>query len=82
MNDDNYSAYPREKEVLLVEGCPVCVLDVEELTITQDHPSWAPYRGKEIVVIYLYHASHEYQDSSNDSNEINVSFAGHPEGSI
>ena len=82
MNDDKYSAYPREQEVLLVEGCPVCVLDVEEVTITHEHPSWAPYKGKEIVIIYLYHASHDNGDSSNNSNDITVSYAGHPEGSI
>lgn len=69
MNNPSYSAYPNEQEVLLVEGCPVLVLDVEEILINNDHESFKMYNGKTVVLIHCYHPSHENLDSSVDENE-------------
>ena len=59
LNNAGYSAYPAEQEVLLNEGCPVCVLDVEEVVIKNEDETFSPYNGKSVVLVYLYNPSHD-----------------------
>ena len=54
LSDSRYSAYPNEEEYLLVEGCPVRVLQIADMVITNSHPAVARYNGKTITVFYLY----------------------------
>ena len=57
MNNEAYSAYPSEAEVLLCEGCAVFVLTVDfgfKVDACQvGHMS--PYHGKEVTIVNLFH---------------------------
>lgn len=61
LNDSKYSAHYQEKEVLLAEGTPMVVLDVEEIQMDRFDrrtsvydPFWDDYSGKTLTVIYLF----------------------------
>ena len=57
MNNEAYTAYPSEGEVLLVEGCSVHVLAFQENFELKNHTSCGmeKYNGRKINIIYLYH---------------------------
>ena len=61
LNDSKYSSHYQEKEVLLAEGTPVVVLDVEEVQMDRFDrrtsiydPFWDDYSGKTITIVYLF----------------------------
>ena len=55
MNNDAYSAFPSEGELLVAEGCSVFVLDVEkDIVIKNDRPSFSSFNGHKLTVIYLF----------------------------
>lgn len=55
LNNEAYTAYPYEKEVLLSEGCKVYILKVEKkVRITNTHVSYSNYHGKLINIIHLF----------------------------
>ena len=57
MNNEAYSAYPSEAEVLLSEGCAMFVLAVDTGFMIENTVggAMAPFNGKEMTVIHLYH---------------------------
>lgn len=56
MNNEAYSAYPSEGELLLMEGCPVWILAVEsDIKIENTSKNFEKYNGKVITVIHMYH---------------------------
>lgn len=57
MNNDNYTAYPHEQEVLLFEGCSAWVLSVHwDYHINNEFQSMKKYNGEKITLIHLFHA--------------------------
>ena len=54
MNNEAYTSYPVEREMLLTEGCGVYVLLVEEVVIENEHAAWADFNGKTITIVHLY----------------------------
>ena len=58
MNNEAYTAYPAEDEVLLSDGCPMFVLSVDKgfkITNTGDG-EMSEFDGKVITIVHLYHA--------------------------
>ena len=60
MNSHLYSAYPEEREILLMEGTPVAVLGVEQFRFDENvdtkDPILKEFENKEIDIVYLFHA--------------------------
>ena len=54
LNSANYSAYPQEEEVLLVEGTTIFVLNVEEITIQNPNSGFENFNGQNITIIHLF----------------------------
>lgn len=64
LNDTKYSAHYQEREVLLAEGTPMVVLDIEEVQMDRFDrrmsvydPFWDDFSGKTITVIYLFNTN-------------------------
>ena len=55
LNNEAFSAYPYEQEVLLKEGCFVYALKIDEIVIKNKHDDFTEYNGKTVTVIYLVH---------------------------
>jgi len=56
MNNEAYTAYPSESEVLLTEGCDIYVLAVDhDVKISNFEGQIGVYNGKEISVVHLFH---------------------------
>ena len=55
MNNECYSAYPSENELVLKEGCPVQILYIMEVTVQNKDPAFKFYNGHRMAVIGLYH---------------------------
>ncbi len=55
MNNEAYTSFPVEREILLVEGCGVWVLEVEEnVIIDNNHADFSRYNGKVITIVHLF----------------------------
>ena len=55
MNNEAYTSYPGENEILLREGCEVFVLDIEDgVEIINPFPSFKKFNGKVFTIVYLY----------------------------
>ena len=54
MNNEAYTAYPAEREIILQEGIQVYVLGLETIIIENDHLTFKAYNKKEISVIHLF----------------------------
>ena len=55
MNNSAYTSFPVESETLLVEGCQVKILAVEQTVIENDHDDFEKYNGKAITIVHLFH---------------------------
>ena len=56
MNNEAFTAYPSEGELLLMEGCHVYVLAVEKgVQIANEHEGMQQYNGQTVTLIHLYH---------------------------
>ena len=55
MNNDLYSKYPDEYELLLQEGCKVWVLEFDEDILIQNEYNMKKYHDKNITIIHLFH---------------------------
>ena len=56
MNHEAYTAYPSEGEMLLMEGCAVYVLAVEDgVRIHNKSETMKDYDGKSVTVVHLFH---------------------------
>ena len=53
LNNEAFSAYPCEGEILLREGVLVYILDFDQVEINNRHKSFAQYTGKTVTVIYM-----------------------------
>lgn len=54
--NEAYTAYPYEREFLLVEGCNLWVIAVDpELKIENSHTGMSRLNGRTITVIHLFH---------------------------
>ena len=54
LTDKRFSVYPEEQEVLLMEGFPVYVLDIQDgFEIENKNEQLKKYDGKKITIIYL-----------------------------
>ena len=61
MNNDAYSAFPGEGEILLTEGIAVYVLDIQnDVKIQNRHESMKEYDEKIIKIIHLFHETSTY----------------------
>lgn len=59
MNNEAYTAFPCERETLLMEGCIVYILGVErEVLIKNRYESFSEYKGKTLTLIHLFHPSY------------------------
>ena len=55
-NNEAYTAYPSEAEVLLTEGCEINVLAVDyNVKISNTLGQIGFYNGKEMTVVHLFH---------------------------
>ena len=54
LNGEKYSAYPQEKEVILLDGTQVVVLKVEEVTISNTDREFYHLNGKPLTIIHLF----------------------------
>ena len=55
MNNEAYTSYPSESEILLRDGAFTYILGVEEdIVIQNDHTSFAKYNGKTISIVHLF----------------------------
>ena len=58
MNNEAYTAYPSEAEVLLCEGCEIWVLGVDKsVKISNNEGQIAPFNGQQMTVVHLFHQS-------------------------
>jgi len=55
LNNEAFSSYPCEQEVLLAEGCRVYAVGVEDIVIKNKHKDFDEYNGKSVTLIYLVH---------------------------
>ena len=56
MNNEAYTAFPTEREILLQEGVGVWVLAVEkDVMIDNPHAAFAPFNGKALTIVHLCH---------------------------
>ena len=56
MNNEAYTAYPSEAEVLLTEGCPINVLAVDYgVKISNALGQIGFYNGRQMTVVHLFH---------------------------
>ncbi len=54
MNNEAYTSYPVESEILLMEGCYFYVLAVEKnVIIDNNHPDFEDFNGKSITILHL-----------------------------
>lgn len=57
MNNEAYTAYPYEGEILLMDGATVNVWDVEtSIVINNKDPSMIEFDGLMITYVHLFHA--------------------------
>ena len=57
MNNEAYTSYPEEGEVLFMDGCRCTVLAVEHgVKVENTTEAMADYNGKTISIVYLLHA--------------------------
>ena len=55
MNNEAYTAYPCEREILVTEGKQVYILSVDRGVVIQNpNASFAKYNGKTLNVVYLF----------------------------
>ena len=54
MNNEAYTSFPDESETLLVEGCEVDILAIEDVVIENQHASFTNFTGKPITIVHLY----------------------------
>lgn len=58
LNNEAYTAYPSEGEVLLQEGCKVFVLGVQkDVEINNTHESFKKFNGQKLIVVHMFHIS-------------------------
>ena len=56
MNNEAYTAYPSESEVLLCEGCKIYVLGIDYgVKIENNEGEIAKYNGQQMTVVHLFH---------------------------
>ena len=56
LNNGAYTPFPAEREMLLMEGVAVWVLEVEEsIYIDNDHDSFTKFNGSTLTIVHLYH---------------------------
>lgn len=68
MNNEAYSAYPREAEFLLMEGCNVYILDIEhDHKIDNSSFSMLNYNGKTLTIIHMFHHPYDWLIISNNN---------------
>ena len=72
LNNEGYTAYPLEQEVLLVEGCEVIVLDVQKYQLNNIHPKFAPFKGKTFTLIHAFLPDINYQDKSKGNSSVSL----------
>ena len=55
MNKPEYSAYPKEAEMLLEEGCQLRILGIEEnVAVKNKHAHLKKFYNKKVMVIYVF----------------------------
>lgn len=56
LNNEAYTAYPSEGEVILMEGFAVTVLEVEKkVKVKNTFKSMKKYNGLTLTIVYLFH---------------------------
>ena len=55
LNRKEFTAYPYEEEILLSEGCPAFILDIErDIKIENSNDIFKVFKGRPITVIHMY----------------------------
>ena len=55
MNNTAYTSYPREQEILLMDGIRVYVLAVEhDVVIDNDNDAFSFFNEKKVTIIHLF----------------------------
>ena len=60
LNSCQFSAYPKEKEVLIIDGAEMYVVGTEDIYINNESSGdefWQPFNGKTVTVIYLFNTA-------------------------
>lgn len=54
LNNEAYTAYPAEGEVLLTDGCVMRVLGIQkDVLIDNPYPTFSKFNGKKLTIIYM-----------------------------
>ena len=63
LSDERYSAFPAEKEFLLMEGFDVLIINVDnDYVIENKVPGFEAYNSKTVTIVYLYNYMEETTD--------------------
>ena len=54
LNGEKYSAYPLEKEVILLDGTQVAVMKVEDVKVNSNDEDFMRLNGKTLTFIHLF----------------------------
>ena len=54
MNNEVYSSYPSEGEILLKESAIIDILGHDEVEIKNKHPLMRSFTGKKVTVIHIF----------------------------
>ena len=58
MNNESFTSYPAEGEILLQEGCAVYILAINrDRQIKNSYKGMEKYNGKSITIVHLFHDS-------------------------
>lgn len=56
MNNEAFTAFPSEGELLLSEGCGVFIILIEQdILIDNPYAAFDDFRGKKLIIIHMYH---------------------------
>lgn len=55
LNSEAYTAYPHEGEIVLGEGRPIWILQIQrDHLIQNEHPGFSSYNGKKVTLIHVF----------------------------
>ena len=66
LNNQEYTAYPHEEEILLSEGCPALILHIEkDFKLSNPHDHFKEFQGKSMTLIHMYLPDYNFDRLKN-----------------